>query len=249
MGIILWPNAYCCTLWNSVLPSSSGFGYVIPTRGKKGVGSLAMLRKFNNLVRSLIRQIPPILPYLTSTGKIHAYKLHVPEMGLMSSSALSSLEMKGTTTLGKLRLERTACWALTILIPCLWSFSSKISFLAFPLRSEGRCWMRLASGQIILSETFLISLYKCWSWVKICRLSQYSLIHFFILKEVEFIHDLNIAHLASNPFRWSFHLRYSTTFVGCTPEIHTDQGPVGDSPDNHKGQGTWIVESEWWWKA
>ena len=50
-GIKLWPNAYCCTLRISDYPSSSGFGYVLPTRAKVGVvGSLAKLRQFNYLV-------------------------------------------------------------------------------------------------------------------------------------------------------------------------------------------------------
>ena len=50
VGIILWPNAYCCTLRIPDHPSSSGFCYVIPIRVKGAVGSLAMLREFNYLV-------------------------------------------------------------------------------------------------------------------------------------------------------------------------------------------------------
>ena len=42
----LWPYALWSILRISEYPSSSGFGYAIPTRGKKGVGSLAELREF-----------------------------------------------------------------------------------------------------------------------------------------------------------------------------------------------------------
>ena len=91
---MLWQNAYCCTLRIPDYSSSSGFGYVIPTRGKKGVGSLAMLREFNYLVCSLIHLF---YSCLTFTDRIHVCELHVPEMDLMSSSALSSLETKGKT--------------------------------------------------------------------------------------------------------------------------------------------------------
>ena len=47
-GFTLWPHAFCSMLRVFENPSSSGFGYVIPTRGNVGVGpgSLKMLREF-----------------------------------------------------------------------------------------------------------------------------------------------------------------------------------------------------------
>ena len=60
-------------------------------------------------------------------------------MDFISSSALSSLETKGMTiwkSLGPLRQERLACWALTIPFPCLWS-NLKISFSVFPQGRRG----------------------------------------------------------------------------------------------------------------
>ena len=176
---MLWPHAFHCMLRITNHASSSGFGYVTPTRAKNGkVGSLAMLRDFNYLVCNLIHLF---YPFLIFTNRIHACELHVPEMDLMSLSALLSLETKGMTIWkpsGQLRLERTACWALTILFPCLWSFNLKISFSVFSLRSEQRCWMRLVTGPIILSETSLICFCKCWRYVMLC-LFQYSFIHLF----------------------------------------------------------------------
>ena len=53
-GIMLWSNAYHCTLKIPDHASSSGFGYVIPTRIKGAVGSLAMLREFDYTVCSLV---------------------------------------------------------------------------------------------------------------------------------------------------------------------------------------------------
>ena len=143
-------------------PSSSGFGYTIPTRGKNGVGALAMLREFDYHV---CRFICLFYSCLTCIDRIHSRELHVPEMDLMSLSASSSLETNGMTiwkSSGQSQLERIACWALTILFPCLWSFSLKISFSVFSPRSEQRCRTRMASGRIIPSETSLICFCKCW---------------------------------------------------------------------------------------
>ena len=53
-GFTLWPNAFCFLLRIADYPSSSGFAYVIPTRGKKGVGALEMLREFDCRVCSFI---------------------------------------------------------------------------------------------------------------------------------------------------------------------------------------------------
>jgi hypothetical protein len=78
----------------SEYPSSIGFGYAIPTRGKDVVGSAADLREFQYYVCSFIC-LSYYYPCLTFTDRIHARELHVPEMDLMSSSALSSLETKG----------------------------------------------------------------------------------------------------------------------------------------------------------
>ena len=98
MGIILWPHAFCCILRIPDHASLYGFRYImmyfIPTqaREKKGkVGFLAMLRDFNDLLRNLIHLFYSCLIF---TDKIHARQLHVPEMDLMSSSAL---ETKGLT--------------------------------------------------------------------------------------------------------------------------------------------------------
>ena len=46
-GITLWPNAFSLILRIADYPSSSGFGYTIPTRGKEGAGSLKRLRQYN----------------------------------------------------------------------------------------------------------------------------------------------------------------------------------------------------------
>ena len=46
-GFILWPLAFSFMLRIADYPSSSGFGYVIPTRGKKGAGALGMLLDFD----------------------------------------------------------------------------------------------------------------------------------------------------------------------------------------------------------
>ena len=45
-GFTLWPHACCSLLKISEYPSSSGFGYAIPTRGNVGVGSVGKLRQF-----------------------------------------------------------------------------------------------------------------------------------------------------------------------------------------------------------
>ena len=96
VGIMLWPHAFCYMLRIPDHASLYGFGYMyfLPTqaREKKGkVGSLAMLRDLNYLVRDLIHLFYSCLIF---TDKIHARQLHVPEMDLMSSSAL---ETKGLT--------------------------------------------------------------------------------------------------------------------------------------------------------
>ena len=94
-GIMLWSNAYHCVLRIPDHASSSGFGYVIPTRIKGAVGSLSMLREFNYLVCSLV--FYSTLNQHLLRDRMHACELHVPEMDLMSSSALSSLERMGMT--------------------------------------------------------------------------------------------------------------------------------------------------------
>ena len=53
-GFNLWPNTFYSLLMISDYPSSSGFGYAIPTRAEKGVGSLVNLRKFDYRVCSFI---------------------------------------------------------------------------------------------------------------------------------------------------------------------------------------------------
>ena len=93
-GFTFWPNAFCSMLRIADYPSSSGFGYAIPTRGKEGVGSLKKLRQFEYHVCCFICLFNSCL---RSIDRIHSRELHVPEMDLMSSSALSSLEMKGIT--------------------------------------------------------------------------------------------------------------------------------------------------------
>ena len=45
-GFTLWPHIFYFLLRVAEYPSSSGFGYVIPTRGNVGVGSLEDLREF-----------------------------------------------------------------------------------------------------------------------------------------------------------------------------------------------------------
>ena len=90
-GFTLWPNALFFVLRIADYPLSSGFGYAIPTRGKDGVGALEMLREFEYHVCSFIGLFNSCL---ISVDRIHSPELHVPEMDLMSSSALSSLETK-----------------------------------------------------------------------------------------------------------------------------------------------------------
>ena len=161
-GFTLWPNALFSILRIADYPSSGGFGYAIPTRGKEGVGSLKKLRQYNYHVCSFICLFNPCL---MSIDRIHFRELHVPKVDSMSSSVLSLLEKKGLTiwkSSRQLQPERTACWALTILFLCLWNFSLKISFSVFSPWLEERCRMRSASGRIILSETSLICLCKCW---------------------------------------------------------------------------------------
>ena len=58
-GFKLWPNVFHSLLMISDYPSSSGFGYAIPTRREKGVGSLVNLRKFDYNVCIFIF-IPPL---------------------------------------------------------------------------------------------------------------------------------------------------------------------------------------------
>ena len=89
---------------------------------------------------------------------------------------------------GQLRQGRTACSAIIILLPCLQSFSSKISFLAFSPKSEGRWYHACtATGRRIPSETSL----KCYTFhVVLLRLKVK-------LKALTFIHNLNIAHRVS----------------------------------------------------
>ena len=45
-GFSLWPYAFWSKLRISEYPSSSGFGYAIPSRGNVGLGSLAKLCEF-----------------------------------------------------------------------------------------------------------------------------------------------------------------------------------------------------------
>jgi hypothetical protein len=45
-GLMLWPHFFYFMLKISEYPSSSGFGYIIPTRGNVGIGSLEALREF-----------------------------------------------------------------------------------------------------------------------------------------------------------------------------------------------------------
>ena len=49
-GFSLWQYAFWSVLTISEYPSSSGFGYAIPTRGNEGLGSLADLRRFQYYV-------------------------------------------------------------------------------------------------------------------------------------------------------------------------------------------------------
>ena len=128
-GFMLWPNTFSFILRIADHALSSGFGYTIPSCGKEGAGLLKYLHQFNYHVCSFIC---PFNPCLISIDRIHSCKLHVPKMDLMSSSTSSSLEMKDMTiwkSLRQLQLERTVCWALTMLFRCLCSFSLKISFL------------------------------------------------------------------------------------------------------------------------
>ena len=53
-GFSLWPYACWSTLRIPEYPSSSGFGYAIPSRGSVGVGSLADLRDFQHHVRIVL---------------------------------------------------------------------------------------------------------------------------------------------------------------------------------------------------
>ena len=91
-GLTLWPHAFYSTLRIRDYPSSGGFGYVLPTRGKKGAGGLAKLLDFNYNVCSFICLF---YPCLTSIDRIHSRELHVPGMDLMLSFASSSLETNG----------------------------------------------------------------------------------------------------------------------------------------------------------
>ena len=96
-GFMLWPktpNVLHSILRVADYPSSSGFGYAIPSRGKDGVGSLKKLRQFEYRV---CISICLFNPFLISIDRIHSREPHVHEMVWMSSSALSSLERKGMT--------------------------------------------------------------------------------------------------------------------------------------------------------
>ena len=89
-------------------PFSSGFGYLIPTCGEVGVGSVAKLRQYQYRICSFIRLFYPGPCSITFTDRIHSRELHVLEMDLMLSSALSSLEAKAwpsEKSSGQLRLE------------------------------------------------------------------------------------------------------------------------------------------------
>jgi hypothetical protein len=94
-GFTLWPHAFWSTLRISEYPTLSGFGYAIPTRGNAGVGSLEELREFQYHVCIVFIRL--FYPCLTFADRIRARELHVPEMDLMLSSALSSLETKDMT--------------------------------------------------------------------------------------------------------------------------------------------------------
>ena len=49
-GFSFWRHAFWSLLTISEYPSSSGFGYALPTRGNEGLGSLADLRRFQYYV-------------------------------------------------------------------------------------------------------------------------------------------------------------------------------------------------------
>ena len=51
-GFTLWPHVHFSILRIADYPSSSGFGYAIPSRGKEGVGALRKLRQFEYTVGS-----------------------------------------------------------------------------------------------------------------------------------------------------------------------------------------------------
>ena len=76
-GITLWPNAFSFVLRIADYPSSSGFGYVIPTCKKHGIGSLKNLRHYNYHVCSFICLFNPCL---ISIDRMHSRELHVPKM-------------------------------------------------------------------------------------------------------------------------------------------------------------------------
>ena len=95
-GFTLWTHAFSFVLTIADYPSSSGFGYALPSRGNEGVGSLKKLRHFQYHVCSFYLSIQLTLR-LIFIDRIHSRELHVPEMGLMSSSESSSLETKDTT--------------------------------------------------------------------------------------------------------------------------------------------------------
>jgi hypothetical protein len=74
-GFTLWPNAFCSELRIADYPSSGGFGYAIPTRGKGGrgrAGTLGQLRKFEYHVCGFICLFNPcsVVPALYE-GKGH----------------------------------------------------------------------------------------------------------------------------------------------------------------------------------
>ena len=59
-GFTLWPHAFHSMLRISEYPSSSGFGYAIPTRVKDEVGSVADLREFQYHVCIFYSSILPL---------------------------------------------------------------------------------------------------------------------------------------------------------------------------------------------
>ena len=147
-------------------PFSSGSGYPIPIRGEVGVGSVAKLRQYQYHVCSFIRLFYPGPCCITLTDRIHARELHVLEMDLMLSSALSSLEAKAWPSENPQDncdwREQLSLLSITILFSCLWNHSLKISFSVFSPWSEQKCRICSATGQIIPSETSLICSWRCW---------------------------------------------------------------------------------------
>ena len=138
---------------------------------------------------------------LISIDRIHSRELHVPEMGLMSSSKSSSMETKDTTIwIFSGRLERRACWALTTLVLCLWNLSLKILFSVYSPWLGERCAMPSATGRTIPLETLLIWFCKCW------RLNFYLSSCLYLFKGTWIYSRLKYCPSCeySSPFYWSF---------------------------------------------